>query len=142
MRNILSIIAFTICSFVFAQSNQNVTTYYRKMPNGQIAEENFTFNFNTNTGKLLMTDNDLGTSKEYLIKFNETMYDNNNYFNIFYESDHVQNVLKNKSRTDNGFFSVFYDVKNGNILGVKVILVSTGKVDFYLTELGKSLVKN
>ena len=70
------------------------------------------------------------------------MYDNGNLFNIVYESDHVQNVLQHKSKSDNGFFSVFFDEKNGSVLGVKVILVSTGEVDVYLTEKGKSLVKN
>lgn len=142
MKNILTIIALTIWSFSFAQTNQNVTTNYRKTPNGQAAKESFTFDFNTNSGKLLMTDNDFGTTKEYLIKFKETMYDNGNLFNIVYQSDAVQNVLQHRSKSDNGLFAVFYDEKNGNVLGVKVVLVSTGEVEVYLTEKGKSSMKN
>ncbi|MEO8236335.1 MAG: hypothetical protein ABI549_13030 [Flavobacterium sp.] len=140
MKNILTIIILTICSYSFAQTNLNVTANYRKTPNGT-AKENFTFDFNTNSGKLLMTDNDFGTTKEYLIKFKETMYDNGSLFNIVYQSDAVQNVLQNRSKSDNGLFAVFYDEKNGNILGVKVVLVSTGEVDVYLTEKGKSMMK-
>lgn len=142
MKNILTIIVLTICSFSFAQTNISVSTNYRKTPNGQIVKENFTFTFNTNSGKLLMTDNDFGRTKEYLIEFKETMYDNGSLFNIVYQSDHVNNVLQNRSKSDNGFFSVFYDEKNGNVLGVKIILVSTGgEVDVYLTEKGKSMIK-
>ena len=75
MKNILTILILTICSFSFAQTNLSVTTNYRKMPNGETAKESFTFIFNTNSGTLLMTDNDFGSTKEYLIKFKETMYD-------------------------------------------------------------------
>ena len=141
MKNILTIIILTFCSFCFAQTNQNITTNYRKTPNGQAAKENFTFNFNVNSGKLLMTDNDFGTTKEYLIKFKETMYDNGDYFNIVYQSDVVENVLQHRSKSDTGLFAVFYDEKNGNVLGVKVVLVSSGEVDVYLTEKGKSMMK-
>ena len=141
MKNILAIIFLTICSFSFAQTNLNVTTSYRKTPNGQPAKESFTFNFNTNSGTLLMTDNDFGTTKEYLVKFKETMYDNGNLFNIVYQSDAVENVLQNRSKSDNGLFAVFYDEKNGSVLGVKVVFVTTGNVEVYLTEKGKSMIK-
>jgi len=141
MKNILTILILTICSFSFAQTNLSVTTNYRKMPNGETAKESFTFIFNTNSGTLLMTDNDFGSTKEYLIKFKETMYDNGSLFNIVYQSDAVENVLQNRSKSDNGLFAVFYDEKNGNVLGVKVALVSTGNVEVYLTEKGKSMIK-
>ena len=141
MKNILTIIILTFCSFCFAQTSQNITTNYRKTTNGQAAKENFTFNFNVNSGKLLMTDSDFGTTKEYLIKFKETMYDNGDHFNIVYQSDVVQNVLQHRSQSDIGLFAVFYDEKNGNVLGVKVVLVSSGEVDVYLTEKGKSMMK-
>ncbi len=129
-----------ICSLSFAQTNLNVTTSYRKTPNGQTAKESLSFNFNTNSGTLLMTDNDFGTTKEYLIKFKETIYDNGNLFNIIYQSDAVENVLQNRSKSDNGLFAVFYDQKNGSLMGVKVILVSTGNIEVYLTEKGKSMI--
>ena len=141
MKKILTIIVLTICSFSFGQTNLNVTTSYRKTTNGQTAKESFTFNFNTNSGTLLITDNDFGTTKEYLIEFKETMYDDGNLFNIVYQSDAVENALQNRSRSDIGAFAVFYDEKNGSVLGVKIVLISTRKVEVYLTEKGKSMIK-
>ncbi|MFN4198450.1 MAG: hypothetical protein ACK4FS_05420, partial [Flavobacterium sp.] len=99
-KNILILITLFFFNFCFTQNNILVSTEYKKLKSGQIVEENFTFNFNNNSGKLLIKDNDLGITKEYLIEFKETMYDNGGFFNIVYQSDHVNNVVQNRSKSE------------------------------------------
>ncbi|MBL0294508.1 MAG: hypothetical protein IPQ04_09650 [Saprospiraceae bacterium] len=138
-KNILTIFILTICSFSFAQTNLIFSTTYKKTFNGNIANESFTFNFNTNSGKLLMTDNDFGSTKEYLIKYKDIMYDKEDYFNIIYESDILQNIKQQRSKSENGIFGVIYDKKNGDILGVKILFFHKENIDLYITEKGKTI---
>lgn len=88
-----------------------------------------------------MTDNDFGITKEYLIKFKDTMYDEGDFFNIVYGSDILQNIKQQRSKDENGLFAVVYDKKNGDILGVKIIFFHKENIDFYLTEKGKTIFK-
>ena len=132
---------FTIC---FSQNNFDLKTIYKKANNNNFKLENFTFKYDKDQGTFLKIDNDLNIETRYYVEYYDSAYtsDGNNFV-ISFMTDVTK--FNQYSHKDNfiGMFTLLYDKKNGNLLGVKINpinVVENGhstKEEFYLTEIGK-----
>ncbi len=137
---ILFLILFSTLSFQFCYSQQNITidTQYRIKPDRSVAKENYYFGFFPSNGVLYTNDKDLSIQKQYYIKFKDTFYDNANLFNVAYTTDAVQHTLNKRPNSELGAFSIIYDEKNGQVVGVRVVTQDSSEI--YLTEFGAKLL--
>ncbi|MDQ0595420.1 hypothetical protein QFZ37_003789 [Chryseobacterium ginsenosidimutans] len=137
---ILFLILLSTLSFQFCYSQQNITidTQYRMKPDKSVAKENYYFGFFPSDGILYTNDKDLSIQKQYYIKFKDTFYDNANLFNVAYMTDAVQQTLKRRPNSELGAFSIIYDEKNGQVVGVRIVTQDSSEI--YLTEFGAKLL--
>ena len=139
MRISIFILMLMITNICIGQKNVTINTYYKIKPNGELAEENISFTWAMSQGLLGYYDMDLDFEKYYYIQFRNTMYDDGGYFNIVYETDPVEHRLKRRPQSELGVFAVFYDKKNGTVLGIRVVLMATRNVETYLTREGAAI---
>ena len=118
-NGIALIFLLLIGGVAYSQSNTDIDVKYRLKPDRSVAKENINFYFDVKQGKLTITDNDFNSQKEYLIKLHETSYDNAGLFNIGFITDVVKHTLEKRPESEIGAFSIIYDEKNGNLVGVK-----------------------
>lgn len=139
---ILFLFLLSTLSFQFCYSQQDITvdTQYRMKPDRSVANENYYFGFYPSDGILYTNDKDLSIQKQYFIKFKGTFYDKANLFNIAYTTDAVQHTLKRRPNSELGAFSVIYNEKNGQVVGVRVVTQDSSEI--YLTEFGKRILFN
>lgn len=137
---ILLLIMISTISFQFCYSQQDVTidTQYRMKPDKSFARENYYFGFFPSDGKLYTNDKDLSIRKEYYIEFKNTMYDDKGIFNVVYTTDAVQHALNRKPQSELGVFSILYNEKKGNVIGVRIITKNSDEI--YLTEFGVKML--
>lgn len=135
----LTCLLITMLSFQlsFAQSDTTIDTRYRMKPDKSLARENYYFGFITSNGKLYTNDKDLNIQRQYYIEFKNSMYDNAGLYNLVFTTNAVQHTLNRRPKSELGAFTIMYDEKNGNIVGVRIITENSDEV--YLTEFGAKL---
>lgn len=136
---ILTFLSLFTFQFSFAQQNTTIDVKYRMKPNRDLAKETTSFYYAADEGKLYFSDTDLGINKVYLVKFKTSNYDNASLYNIVLETDVVNHTLKRLPKSDIGVFSIFYDEKNGKVMGIKTVFVGS-ELEIYLTEFGAKML--
>ena len=139
LNSILTVILFFLSTILYSQSNTSIDVNYRMKPDRSVAKEKLNFYFNVDNGKLFIKDFDFNSNKEYLIKFDKTFYDNAGLFNVVFSTDVVNHTLERRPKSEIGLFSVIYDEKNGNVVGIKTVFQSSD-VETYLTQFGATLL--
>ncbi|WDF63171.1 hypothetical protein [Flavobacterium sp. KACC 22763] len=122
-----------------AQRSTKIDVSFRLKPDRSIAKENISFYFDVENGKLLITDIDIQLNNSYLIRFDKTFYDNAGLYNMVFSTDIVNHTLEKRPKSDMGLFSIIYDEKNGNIVGVKTVFQNSD-LETYLTQYGATFL--
>ncbi|WP_428231097.1 hypothetical protein [Flavobacterium sp.] len=139
LNKLLFFILFSICSITYAQNSAKIDVSFRLKPDRNVAKENISFYFDVENGKLFISDIDLQLNNSYLIKFDKTFYDNAGLYNMVFSTDVVSHTLEKRPKSEIGLFSIIYDEKNGNIVGVKTVFQNSN-LETYLTQYGANLL--
>jgi hypothetical protein len=139
LNRLLCFILFSVCSIIYAQNSAKIDVSFRLKPDRNVAKENISFYFDVENGKLFISDIDLQLNNSYLIKFDKTFYDNAGLYNMVFSTDVVSHTLEKRPKSEIGLFSIIYDEKNGNIVGVKTVFQNSN-LETYLTQYGANLL--
>ena len=142
LLNITIILLFTFNGF--SQNDFSEKTIYKQKPNGELALENFSFNYGNN--KLSVVDLDLNIIQNHTVEFYNSSYSKDGkFYLVAFMSD-----LKNFDQIDPkknflGIFTFFYDKKGGNLLKIKIESILDDKTnrpanDNFYTEKGKEIM--
>lgn len=138
MKQTIIIFLLLFAAKAYCQSNSTIAIQYRMKPDRSVARDDATFYFNIQQGTLKYQDD--YSTKQFLIKFDRTFYDNAGLYNVVYATDVVEHTLQRKPKSELGLFSIIYDEKNGNVVGIKTVFQNSD-VETYLTEFGATLLK-
>lgn len=131
------LIAFSIfAELAFGQADVTIETQYTVMSDGELTEQVVTFSLFENQGILRMQDKKSKYSKDFYVKYRNTMHDNGGYYHIVYESDAVKHRMKNLPQGELGVFSFFYVEKGGDLMGLRIILLKDRNPETFLTNKG------